>query len=264
LRARTDAALLERILRNLIENALRYTVQGGVLVGLRQRGAWVRLDVIDTGIGIPADRQAEIFEDFRQLDNPARDSSRGLGLGLAIVSRLASLLGAQVQVLSRVGRGTRFSLLLPLERIAPVPVAGQPARDTPGGRILVIEDDEAVRESYETLLDLLGYTFVSADTGEKALAVAESEGFRFDVVLADHRLGAGLTGTEAAAEISRRAGRAIPTVVVTGDTARERLVEVSASGFAMLHKPVEADELNKTLASLLSGASSPRPVNDAT
>ena len=94
LRARTDAALMDRILRNLIENALRYTEKGGILVGLRRHGDKVRLDVIDTGIGIPADKQTEIFEEFRQLDNPARDASRGLGLGLAIVSRLAHLLSA--------------------------------------------------------------------------------------------------------------------------------------------------------------------------
>ena len=126
-RARTDAALLERILRNLIENALRYTAKGGVLIGVRQRGESVRLDVIDTGIGIAAEKQAEIFEEFRQLDNPARDSSHGLGLGLAIVSRLARLIGAEMQVASRLGHGTRFSLLLPLDRSAPPAARAAPA-----------------------------------------------------------------------------------------------------------------------------------------
>ncbi len=115
---RTDAALVERIARNLIENALRYTEKGGILIGLRKRGGNVRLDVIDTGIGIPADKQAEIFEEFRQLNNPARDASHGLGLGLSIVSRLAQLLGAPVEVASRLSHGTRFSLLLPLIRAA--------------------------------------------------------------------------------------------------------------------------------------------------
>lgn len=116
LRARTDAILLERILRNLLENALRYTVDGGVLIGLRRRGDKVRLDVIDTGIGIPPDQQEKVFEEFRQLNNSTRDSSRGRGLGLAIVTRLASLLGTELQVSSQVGRGTRFSLLLPQDR----------------------------------------------------------------------------------------------------------------------------------------------------
>ena len=102
---RTDATLLERILRNLIENALRYTGKGGVVVGVRRRGETVRLDVVDTGIGIPADKRTEIFEEFRQLNNPAVDAKRGLGLGLAIVSRVAKLLGASVQVASNLGRG---------------------------------------------------------------------------------------------------------------------------------------------------------------
>jgi CheY-like chemotaxis protein/two-component sensor histidine kinase len=251
--ARTDAALLERILRNLLENALRYTARGGVLIGLRQRGDRVRLDVIDTGIGIPLDKQAEIFEEFRQLGNPARDSSLGQGLGLAIVARLAKLLKAEVQVNSRPGRGARFSLLLPQVHAAPVAVLSRPAVDHPGGRILVIEDNAAVRQAYEAMLGFSGYEIVSAETGEEALELAAREGWRFDAILADHRLGAGLNGTAAAKEISLRAGRAIPTMVVTGDTAREPLTEISASGFAMLHKPVDADKLCATLASLLSG-----------
>jgi signal transduction histidine kinase/CheY-like chemotaxis protein len=257
---RTDVALLERILRNLIENALRYTSEGGVLVGLRQRGDKVRIDVIDTGMGIPADKQAEIFEEFRQLDNPARDASQGLGLGLAIVSRLASLLKAEVQVSSRLGRGARFSLLLPRTQAEPVLVLSRPAVNNPGGRILVIEDNGAVRQAYETMLAFSGYEVLSAENGEKALALAAQEGWRIDAILADHRLGAGLTGTETAKEISRRAGRAIPTMVVTGDTAREPLIEISASGFAMLHKPVDADKLCWKLASLLSDASGLPPV----
>jgi signal transduction histidine kinase len=121
LRARADAVLLQQILRNLIENALRYTAKGGVLIGMRQRGDHVRLDVIDTGMGIAADHQTEIFEEFRQLNNPARDSSKGLGLGLAIVSRLAHLLDIQIELASSLGRGTRFSLLLPVAQTeAPV------------------------------------------------------------------------------------------------------------------------------------------------
>jgi two-component system CheB/CheR fusion protein len=257
---RTDATLLERILRNLLENALRFTAKGGVLIGLRQRGDKVRIDVIDTGIGIPADKQSEIFEEFRQLDNPARDANLGLGLGLAIVKRLAHLIGAEAQVSSRPGRGARFSLLLPQEQTAPVPVETPSAIDTPGGRILVIEDNATLRMAYEVMLEFSGYEFRSAETGEEALALAAKENWRFDAIVADHRLGAGLTGTETAKEIRRRAGRAIPTLVVTGDTARERLAEVSASGFGILHKPVDTDKLCGTLASLLSGGSSLPPV----
>jgi len=253
LRIHTDPTLLERIVRNLIENALRYTRSGGVLIGLRRRGAHVRLDVIDTGVGIPADKQGEIFQEFHQLNNPGRDASLGLGLGLAIVARLARLLDVEVAVSSRLGRGTRFSLLLPLERTPPAPVEARRAVVGSGGRILVIDDDEAVRDAHETLLECMGYEVRSADTGERALTLAEREQWRFDAILADYRLGAGLTGTETATEISRRAGFAIPTVILTGDTAVEPILEVAATDFVMLHKPADPDELLEILASLSSG-----------
>jgi CheY-like chemotaxis protein len=249
---RTDAMLLERILRNLLENALRYTDKGGMLIGLRRRGDRVRLDVIDTGIGIPLDKQAEIFEEFRQLDNPARDASQGLGLGLAIVLRLASLIGAEVQVHSRLGRGARFSLLLPQGRSAPVAAETEPAVVHPRSRILIIEDVATLRMAYTMMLEGSGYEVLSAETGEEALALAAEENGRFDVVVADYRLGAGLTGAAAAKEISRRAGRAIPTMIVTGDTGRDSLTEIAASGFALLHKPIDADDLCRKLAALIA------------
>jgi signal transduction histidine kinase/ActR/RegA family two-component response regulator len=251
--ARADAVLLERILRNLIENALRYTAKGGVLIGLRQRGDHVRIDVIDTGMGIAADHQTEIFEEFRQLNNPARDSSKGLGLGLAIVSRLARLLDIQIELASRLGRGTRFSLLLPVAQTeAPVAEVKSPLDDD-GGRILVIEDNPDLRQVYELMLSDWGYQTISAANGEEALELAAEEKWRFDAILADYRLGAGLSGTETAKEIACKANRTFPTLVLTGDTAKERIVEIEASGFIMRHKPVEADDLRRALASLLSG-----------
>ncbi len=250
--ARTDAALLDRILRNLLENALRYTLKGGVLIALRRRGDKARIDVFDTGIGIPADKQAEIFVEFRQLGNPARDASQGLGLGLAIVSRLAHLLDTEVQVCSRPGHGSRFSISLPLDRAVAF-AAPEPALPDPGGRILVIEDNAGLREAFAAMLDDWGYATMTAASGEEAFAVAEKEAWRFDAILADHRLGAGVTGAEAAREIARRAGRAFPTMIVTGDTAKERIAEIHASGFAMLHKPVEAKDLRRQVAQALTG-----------
>jgi len=249
--ARTDESLMDRIARNLIENALRYTKKGGILIGLRRRGDNVRFDVIDTGIGIPADKKKEIFEEFRQLDNPARDASRGLGLGLAIVSRLANLLGAPVEVASNLGQGTRFSLLLPLDRTEAPAAREAPAPEVAGGRILVIEDDGLIRQAYEMMLESWGYETLSAANGEEALECAAQANWRFDAIIADHRLGSGMSGNAAATEIARRAGRSFPTVLVTGDTAKERLAEISASGFIMLHKPVEADDLLRTVQSLL-------------
>lgn len=263
LRARTDAALLERILRNLIENALRYTARGGALIGVRQRGEWVRLDVIDTGIGIAAEHQTEIFEEFRQFNNPARDGNKGLGLGLAIVSRLARLIGCEVQVASRLQHGTRFSLLLPMERSAsPALRSALPVEDA-GGLVLIIEDNPGIRETYEIMLADWGYETLSAASGEEALDRAAQSKWEFDAILADHRLGPGLTGNAAALEIARRAGRSYPTMLITGDTAEERLTEVSSSGFTLLHKPVDAHELRRTLASLLRGKDGRASAHDA-
>ena len=181
----TDPALFERALRNLIENALRYTAKGGVLIGLRRHGAEVRVDVVDTGFGIPADKQAEIFEEFRQLHNPGRDLSLGLGLGLAIVARLAPLLGAKVEVSSRPGRGSRFSLTLPLSlepapRVAEVKGRAGDAR----GSVLIIEDNEILRRSLEELVNEWGYAALAAATGEEALNLY-SLGLRFDAIITD-------------------------------------------------------------------------------
>jgi signal transduction histidine kinase len=114
--APTDSALLERVVRNFIENAIRYTSSGGILLGLRRRGNRVRIEVVDSGIGIPTDKLPHIFEEFYQVGNPGRDRQQGLGLGLAIVGRISRLLGAEVEVKSREGHGTSFSLLLPLDR----------------------------------------------------------------------------------------------------------------------------------------------------
>lgn len=246
-----DPNLLERTLRNLIENALRYTSNGGVLLGIRRRGAFVRIDVIDTGMGIPADKQAEIFEEFHQLHNPGRDLEQGLGLGLAIVARLADLLGAQVEVASNVGRGSRFSLLLPLACEAGPTVGAPASNDDPGGCVLIIEDNAILLHGLEATLEQWGYEMLSAASGEQALDLAAKEGWRFRAIITDQRLGEGLTGSETAKEIARRAGRAFPTLVLTGDTAAVRILEIDASGFEILHKPANADDLRRKLAQIM-------------
>jgi PAS domain S-box-containing protein len=254
LQARTDPALLGRVLRNLIENALRYTQKGGVLLAVRRRGALVRIDVIDTGVGIPRDKLSEIFEEFHQLHNPGRNLEQGLGLGLAIVRRLADLLGAGVDVSSRLGRGSRFSLTLPLYRQEPPAASSKTGLEDPGGRVLIIEDNAIVRHGLEILLNQLGYETFLANSSEQALELAAEERLRFDAIVTDQRLGDGLTGIETAREIHRRAARAIPTLVLTGDTGRERIAEIETSGFPFLHKPVDAEDLRGHLARLIERA----------
>jgi PAS domain S-box-containing protein len=254
LRAWTDPDLLERALRNLIENALRYTTKGGILVGVRQRGERVSIDVVDTGIGIPADKKAEIFEEFYQVNNPGRDGSQGMGLGLSIVARVARLIGAEVQVASQVGRGSRFSLLLPIHYGEDVIVMDQKSAvlDDPGGHILLIEDNATLRQGLQVVLESWGYMVLTAVNGEEALDIAARLDWEFDAILADYRLGPGLTGIETAQEIEHRTGKSIPTLVLTGDTAKERIAEILTSGFAILHKPVNAEDLRQNLAKLLS------------
>jgi CheY-like chemotaxis protein/two-component sensor histidine kinase len=250
LQVHTDPVLLERALRNLIENALRYTSTGGVLIGLRRRGGEVRMDVVDTGVGIPGDKQAEIFEEFLQLHNPGRDLGEGLGLGLAIVDRLARLLGARVEVVSHVGRGSRFSLSLPLDSVVPETAVAEPEQKDSGGRVLIVEDNALVLFGLEATLQEWGYETFTAESGELALDMASKEDWRLDMIIADQRLGAGMTGTETAKEIGRRAGRPFPVLVLTGDTAKERIAEINASGFALLHKPVSAEDLRREVMRL--------------
>jgi PAS domain S-box-containing protein len=251
-RVRTDPVLLERMLRNLIENALRYTAKGGVLIGVRRRGECVRIDVIDTGIGISADKHTEIFEEFHQLNNPGRDLGQGLGLGLAIVGRFANLLSAQIEVASKVGRGSRFSVSLPLAHDGAQTATEQSVLKDPGGRVLIVEDAAILLHGLEGILHEWGYETLVAATGEEAVDLAAKEDWRFELIIADHQLGAALTGVATAKEIERQAKRAFPTLVLTGDTEKEKIAEIDACGFDMLHKPVAADVLRRKLAQMLS------------
>ncbi|MBC7953973.1 MAG: PAS domain-containing protein [Rhodospirillaceae bacterium] len=249
--ARTDATLLERMMRNLIENAIRYTDRGGLLIATRRRGDRLRIDVVDTGIGIPANKQPHIFEEFYQVANPARDSKQGLGLGLSIVSRLAGLIDAQVQLRSHEGRGTCFTVLVPRHEAVIEPCLPAVNEVVTGLRIMVIEDNPTVRQGFQLMLGGWNCHVLEAETGEQALHMGAQEGWRFDFIIADHRLGAGLSGTAAAAEICKRAGRSIPTLIVTGDTDPERIKEVHASGFEMAHKPIGPVELAHQMTKLL-------------
>ncbi|HTH15254.1 MAG TPA: ATP-binding protein, partial [Magnetospirillum sp.] len=250
---RTDPNLIERVLRNLIENAIRYTDVGGIVLGARIRSGLVHVEVVDSGIGMPADKVPDIFEEFFQVGNPARDRNKGLGLGLAIVHRIVGLLGAEIKVFSNEGRGSRFCVLLPL--IAEAPIQPSHSEDMPaeGGsaRVLVIEDDVTVRTGLELLLRGWGYVVVAVNSGEAALDACARANWQLDAVIADHRLGPGLSGTDTAKVIRSKAGWTIPILVVTGDTAPERIAEVHGSGFTLMHKPVTADALRTTLERLL-------------
>ncbi|AWK87899.1 hybrid sensor histidine kinase/response regulator [Azospirillum thermophilum] len=248
----SDPMLLGRILQNLVENALRYTDTGRVLVGCRRRGDRLRIEVWDTGIGIPADKQEDIFQEFVQVGNAGRNRDQGLGLGLAVVRRLAQMMGHRVTLRSEPGRGSVFMVEVPLAAApaaAAVPAAG-PAERRATATILVVEDDEIVREGLCAMLEEWGYRVLLAESCAEALDQA-SRGAGPDAILADYRLRGGRTGTEAIRDVRNLLGRPVPGILVTGDTAPARVQEAEAGDFRVMHKPVAAQELRAALAEVV-------------
>jgi signal transduction histidine kinase/CheY-like chemotaxis protein len=248
----SDPVLLERILRNLVSNALRYTSRGGVVLGCRRRGGRFSLEVWDSGAGIAPGDLDRIFEEFYQVDNASRERSRGLGLGLAIVRRLAELMEHAVEVASRPGRGSVFRVLVPAgERIG----AGIVTLDAPGNlagrRILVLDDDENVREGTARLLSQWGCSVVAANDAAGAYACDAAQ--PPDAMVVDFRLGGGDDGLAAIAALRARFGRAIPALLVSGESAPTELARIEASGVPLLHKPLPPARLRSILSHLLAG-----------
>jgi signal transduction histidine kinase/CheY-like chemotaxis protein len=249
----SDPVHLERILRNLIGNAVRYTARGGVLVGARREGQdAVRLEIWDTGPGIAeADREA-VFEEFYQLANPDRDRSKGLGLGLPIVRRLAIILEHGLSLDSRPGRGTVFRLTLP-RAVLPEAQAPEPREPASGdgraGVVLVVDDEAAIRVGMAELLTGWGHRALAAADADEALALAAQAGVRPDLIVSDFRL----RGEDGIAVIRRltAAFGETPAILLTGDTAPERLREAEASGYPLLHKPVAHGRLRAAVTNLL-------------
>jgi len=253
----SDAGLLERLLRNLLDNALKYTGKGGILLGCRRRGSVMLIDVVDTGLGMPADKLDEIFEEFVQLGNAERDRSRGLGLGLAVVKRLSRLLNLPVSVRSTPGRGTCFSVEVPLHA-AKSPCASarlQDGADRSGRLAMVIDDEEMILHSLRLVLEEWGWDVLAASSGEEAVRLLDGAGRAPDVIVADYRLRHGHTGVEAIHDLHALVGEPVPAIVLTGDTSPERIQEARRSGFAVLHKPVTLTELSARLAEVRAAAS---------
>jgi PAS domain S-box-containing protein len=251
----SDPALVELILRNLVANAIRYTEHGGVLVACRRRGGEVAVEVWDTGIGIAPDEQREVFREFHQLGNPERDRRKGFGLGLAICKGLAQTLWHDLSLQSRPGQGSMFRLCLPLAKrparpsAAPAPTAEQ-RRQLLGKHVLVIDDDRAVRLGTLQLLSDWGCQGMAAESIEEALSL--TQGQRPDLIVSDYRLRQQHTGAEAIAILRAVHGAQLPALLITGDTAPERLAEAQASGIPLLHKPVSTGELYRVLTMLLA------------
>lgn len=247
----SDEVMLERVLRNLLSNAIHYTDRGGVVVGCRRAGKQVRLLVCDSGCGIPEESCEAIFQEFVQLGNPERDRDKGLGLGLAIVRRTAQLLGYTVQVRTRSGQGSCFELRVPggnNQDVREDAITGQPARwDAETLCVLVVDDEAAAREGMLALLGGWGHEVRVAASADEACALIRDEAYRPDVVLADYRLRDTRTGVEAVHDIEAALAETVPALIITGDTAPDRLREAEASGYRLLHKPVKAASLRAYL-----------------
>lgn len=246
----TDPVLLELIVRNLISNAIRYTDHGGVLLACRQRGDQAVLEVWDTGIGIAPEHQKEVFREFHQLGNPERDRRKGLGLGLAIAEGLARTLGHDLSLVSIPDKGSVFRLSLPIDHNTQLTQVAMTQSKTRllNARLLVIDDDEIVRESMLHLLRDWGCECDVAESIEEALALARLN--PPDAVISDYRLREQRTGVEAIAALRALLGESLPALLITGDTAPERLREAQVSGIPLLHKPVSPGKLYRQLVEL--------------
>ncbi|PKU21433.1 NahK/ErcS family hybrid sensor histidine kinase/response regulator [Telmatospirillum siberiense] len=264
---RSDPALLERILRNLLNNAVRYTKNGRVLLGCRRRRDTMVIEVWDTGIGIPQNQLKLIFREFHQLGNSARDRRQGLGLGLAIVDRLAQLLDHRIDVASEPQRGSVFSVEVPLAKV-PAITPLQPRQAPLASRrydatILIIEDEPDVLESTCLLLESWGFNVLSAKDCDEALRRMSEWPAKPDLILADYRLQSGTTGVQAVNLIRARLKIALPAIILTGDTAPERLRQAKASGHGLLHKPVQPVMLHRMIDEALSMSLSDRERSSA-
>ena len=259
----TDPQLLERVLRNLVSNAVRYTQQGGVELRADVRGGSLRLRVADSGSGIPRARRAEVFQEFVQLHNPERDRDQGLGLGLAIVQRLCALLGVPLLLRSRPGRGTVFSLRLPLASTPAQPLVaasagvavgqpdGRPAL-APGDVVLVVDDAADIRAAMGALLRGWGCQVLTAASLDTLMPQLMALTVPPRLILCDLRLHGPDDGLAVIEQLRSGFNDELPAILITGDTGPDRLREAAASGLGLLHKPVNEAALRLAIGQALA------------
>jgi signal transduction histidine kinase/CheY-like chemotaxis protein len=253
----TDPVLFERLMRNLVDNAFKYTATGNVTLGAEVDGSKARIIVRDTGPGIPPAERERIFEEFYQIGNPERDRVQGLGLGLAIVQRIAQLLGLEIRLESEPGRGSIFTVTAPLateERAAQRPPAAPDAADPRvliGARVLVIDDEPDVRAGMRELLEHLGCRVAICSGYADAERLIDQDGLEdVHLIVSDFRLRQHESGIETVRRLRARLGD-VPALLVSGDTAPERLREAQSSGLPLLHKPVPVEKLMKAMLAAL-------------
>lgn len=248
----SDPIVVERISRNLIDNAIKYTDRGSVVVTIRQVGNNARIEVRDSGKGIPPAEQQRVFEEFYQLDNPGRDREQGLGLGLSIVKRLADLIGSAISLTSSTGKGSRFSLSLPLDQTTAgrlpetIQASGDDARASSDMRILLIDDESAIRHGMSLLLASWGAMPFSAADMQEAQDILSAENGNIDLIIADLRLQNGADGLQVVVSLRQQWGP-IPVLLASGETDPSKLKGVASSGFQLLHKPIAPEALHQSI-----------------
>jgi two-component system CheB/CheR fusion protein len=252
----SDPRLLEQILRNLISNAIKYTANGKILIGCRRHGSRLRIEIWDSGVGIDSADLEAIFEEYHQVDNAARERSRGLGLGLSIVKRLGDLLDHHVDVRSVPGKGSVFAVYVEamVKQPAARPVAGSDAKpaEQRAGEILVIEDDPEVRELLSILLRDDGHHVTMAYNGADALKIAANAPIKPDLILSDYNLPGGLNGVEATGKLRAQIGWPVPVIILTGDISTVALRNIAAHDCEQLNKPVKPKTLLQSIKRMLA------------
>lgn len=256
---RTDRTLLERVIRNFISNAIRYTDTGRVVIGCRGRGSHISVEVWDTGIGVPAEKRARIFEEFQQLGTSVRRHEKGLGLGLAIVERVARLLDLKIELESRVGHGSKFAVLVPrgtLERSSGESANNALAEPAVGdgfdGRlVLCIDNDAQVLEGMAALTASWGCELIPAHNVEQALDILGQRGSSPHLLIADYLLDNGELGTNAVDLLRGRFGQAIPALVISSNRTTALREELKARGLSFLPKPIAPGRLRAMMSYLL-------------
>jgi two-component system, chemotaxis family, CheB/CheR fusion protein len=256
----SDPRLLEQMIRNLLSNALKYTKRGKVLLGCRRRNGKLSIEVCDTGAGIPEEELHAIFEEYRQLDNAARERSQGLGLGLSIVKGLGNLLEHRVYVRSHSGRGSVFGieLELPESRIAKQHendrCVAEPKSESilPTAEILIIEDDPEVRDLLDHLLKDEGYRTAVARDGAAAIDLVTQGTMPPDLILTDFNLPNGMDGLQVAAKLREKSRRKTPVIVLTGDISTGTSREIALQNCVKLDKPIKLKELTEVIQQLVA------------
>ncbi len=256
----TDPVYLTRIISNLINNAVNNTESGKITLLSEACDDQVRITIEDTGKGIPADDLERIFDEFKQLDNPERDRNKGLGLGLAICKRLATLLGTRIEVSSQLGKGSKFSILVPKSNQQEYNAHQEPAElsqnhlgasDLAPYSIMIIDDEQDILDAMPLILASWGCQEIAAVSSDQEAMQAMDDEFYPDLVISDYRLRDNLTGLDVLRQISNRLGYPVRAILISGDTAPESLTSMKDSGLTLLHKPIHSKQLEQAVIKAL-------------